>query len=308
MPSSFFVNGTDLDSIFAPIQTGMTPAAATGFTVSGVDLNARYAPLAYGSAAGVTNYKVNGTDLNAIFAAFGSTNIVVLVGPSNVSGSAAAGAPSGTVTSSAPMTVSVSGGHPPYTYTWTVSGGAAANSPSSPTTYISATVNANSTLAGSAFCTIRDSTGRSVNTNTASYSLINTSQNEVSFSFVAKFSTADDATAYRSQTFYGTGPSTDSATPEPVEIPGGGQQMVALGWQGTPSPNGSVYVIIYALNGVELTQSFLASLTVAGYTFIGASATFSHEPNPNYSIWTWPAPTQILIAGNTYSGDFIYNP
>lgn len=307
MPSGYHIGVTDLDSIFASLQGGMTPAAATGYQVAGVDLNARYAPLTYGSAAGPTGYKSAGSDLNAIFAAFGSTNIVFTTQPSNVSGTAAAGAPSGTVTSSSPMTVSVSGGHPPYTYTWNVSGGATALSPNSPTTFISSTVNADFTLSGTAYCNVQDSTGRSVNSNLANYSLTNTSQNQVNFSFRAQLYTDSSGSSigYQSPSFYGTSGVRPPATPEPIVSFSGGDQVVSILWSGA---TGDLFFTVYALNATTLNQSWLQNLTIAGVTLTGASAAFMHSPSPLYAMWSWSVLPQPFIAGTTYAGDFIYNP
>jgi hypothetical protein len=65
--SNYFVNGVDLDSIFAPL-TGYTPAASiTNFKVGEVDLNQRYLPIAAGVAAAATNFKNIIPDLNTIF-------------------------------------------------------------------------------------------------------------------------------------------------------------------------------------------------------------------------------------------------
>ena len=171
MASNYSVGGTDLDSVFAPWHSGWPQAAATGYKVAGTDLNARYAPLSTGSAASATNYKVAGNDLNAYFAAAGSTGIQVLTQPSNVSGSAAAGNPSGTVTSGSTTCAFTKGGGS-YTYNW-VCTGCTANSPTSATTTFSATVNAGSTVDASAYCTGSDGV-TSANTDTISVSLQNT--------------------------------------------------------------------------------------------------------------------------------------
>lgn len=67
---------TDLDNIFAQIQSGMTPAANTGieYGASKLDLSSRYAPLSYGSAAAPTGIKYGSSqdDLNTVFAAIGT--------------------------------------------------------------------------------------------------------------------------------------------------------------------------------------------------------------------------------------------
>lgn len=75
MATGFLVNGTDLDSIFAPIRTGWTQTTVTEFKVGVNDLSTRYAKLSYGSAAGATGYKVAGADLNTYFAAINTDGI-----------------------------------------------------------------------------------------------------------------------------------------------------------------------------------------------------------------------------------------
>ena len=174
MTSKYDVNGVDLDSIFAPYTTGTQPAA-TKYTVNGVDLNQRYAPLSQGSAAQVTGYDVAGVgDLNTLFAAANTTTVTVGTQPGNVSGSAAAGDPSGTVTSNT-TTCAGSGGTGSYSYKWTIASGTATlTAPNSATTGVTATVNANSTITGTMYCTISDGIS-SAQTNTVNWSLQNTS-------------------------------------------------------------------------------------------------------------------------------------
>lgn len=171
MPSGYDVSGTDLDSILAPLHSGWPQAAAVGYEVAGADLNARYAPLSTGSAPAATGYKKATADLNTIFAANGSTGVQVGTQPSNVSGTLAAGNPSGVVTSGSTTCAGSKGGGT-YTYTWHTSG-CTALSPSSPTTTFDATVNAGTTDNATAFCTISDGV-TSVNTTTISVTLQNT--------------------------------------------------------------------------------------------------------------------------------------
>lgn len=173
MASGFEVSGTDLDSILAPYHSGWPQAPATSFQVSGTDLNARYAPIVTGTATGPTGCLYRGADLNTIFAGFGTTGVIVLTQPGNVSGVAAAGNPSGTVTSN---TTSCAGskGKGTYTYTWHIASGSGAfTAPNSQTTAVTGTVNAGTTSTGTMYCTISDGT-TSVNTNVVSYSLQNT--------------------------------------------------------------------------------------------------------------------------------------
>ncbi len=171
MASGYAVAGTDLDSLLAPLHTGWPQASQTHYAVQGTDLDARYAPLSTGSAPNSTHYAVQGTDLSQIFAAAGSTGVQVATQPSNVSGSAAAGNPSGTVTSGVASCAGIKGGGS-YTYNW-VCNGCTANSPTSSSTSFSATVNAGSTSTPTAYCTISDGV-TSVNTASITASLTNT--------------------------------------------------------------------------------------------------------------------------------------
>jgi hypothetical protein len=176
MASGFKVAGVDLDNIFAPWHAGWAQAAATDFEVAGADVNGRYAPLSTGAAAAVTDFKESGgTDLNTIFAAYGTTGVVVATQPGNVSGTAAAGNPSGTVTSNT-TTCAGSRGQGSYTYTWHLASGSgvAFTQPNAATTAVTGTVPSASTISGTMYCTISDGVS-SVNTNTVAWSLQNTS-------------------------------------------------------------------------------------------------------------------------------------
>lgn len=175
MSSGYKVAGVDLDSILASWHTGWPQAALTKCQVNGADFNGRYATLGTGSAPSATGIKVNGTDLAAIFAALGSTNVQVLTQPASVTGSSAAGVPSGTVTSVTTTCAGTKGGGG-YTYTWHLATGSGVSftAGTSATTAVTGTVNQNSTNSGTMFCTISDGV-TSVNTNTVNWSLTNTS-------------------------------------------------------------------------------------------------------------------------------------
>lgn len=170
------VNGVDLDTIFAPLQPGWPQAGVTEFEIAGVDLNARYAPLVTGTAAPITDYRTSGPeDLNGIFAAFGSTGVQVLTQPHNVVGAAAAGNPAGTVTTNT-TTCAGTKGKGTYTYAWHIASGSGVTftNPNSPTTAVTGSVPAASSINGTMYCTISDGT-TSVNTNVVTWSLQNTS-------------------------------------------------------------------------------------------------------------------------------------
>jgi hypothetical protein len=308
MPSGYQVNGVDLDSIFAALQPSMTPAAATAFKVAGVDLNARYAPLSYGAAAPATGFKISsGADLSTVFAALGSTSISVVTQPSAVSGVAAAGTPSGTVSSSA-MTCSVIGGSPPYTYTWHVSGGASALNPSSPTTRMTATVNGQSTLSGSAFCTIMDSVGHSINTSSAAYTLQNTSPAGDVLSMVA----GTNAAVFPGQPgFYrqGTAPNWEGSL-SPGSL-GDGAPVTALmsNNSGLGANPGWWFIDIgpiaefNAMNPV--TQGYLTRMIVSGpgigtVDLSGPASTFTAN-GTQLGSWAWGPGLPAFTPGATYS-------
>ena len=176
MASGFKVAGVDLDSIFAPLHAGWPQAGVTDFEIAGADVNGRYAPLSTGTAAAVTDFKEGGgADLNTVFAAYGSTGVRVLTQPGNVSGSAMAGNPAGTVTSDT-TTCAGTKGKGSYSYTWHLASGSGVTftSPNSPTTAVTGSVPAASSINGTMYCTISDGV-TSVNTNTVSWSLTNTS-------------------------------------------------------------------------------------------------------------------------------------
>lgn len=105
-----------------------------------------------------------------------NTTIDVSVGtqPGNVSGSSAAGTPSGTVTSNS-TSCSGANGTGSYSYQWHITGSASLTNPNSATTAVTSSVNGGATVSGTMYCTITDSSGGSVNTNTVSWSLQNTS-------------------------------------------------------------------------------------------------------------------------------------
>lgn len=176
MASGFRLVGTDLDSIFDPWHSGWPQASATEFEIAGYgDINQRYATLATGTAAAATDFKTSaGADLNTIFAAYGSTYVRVATQPGNVSGSTAAGLPSGTVTSGT-TTCAGTKGKGAYTYTWHIASGSGVTftAGSSATTAVTGTVPAGQTISGTMYCTISDGV-TSANTNTVNWSIQNT--------------------------------------------------------------------------------------------------------------------------------------
>lgn len=300
--SGYKVNGTDLDSIFAPWHTGWPQAAATGIKVNGVDLDSRYAPLSTGSAvSSATGYKVNGVDLKAIFAAFGSTGVQVATQPSAVSGSAAAGNPSGTVTSNSTSTAGTKGGGS-YTYTWHIASGSGGSftSPSGATTAMTGTVNAGVTDSGTMYCTISDGV-TSVNTNTVGWSLHNTTPPYIYNGTV----TAGEVTLGSGSTelrYYGWsiaeydgGTVMGSISPSD-DINGNAIGAVYGELSGFPTvtSEGTLLVIV----GLH-PQSYFTTLSVDGADYASASATYTEQGN--YTQWSWSGSAAISLGGGNHT-------
>jgi hypothetical protein len=286
MASGYQVNGTDLDSIFAPYHSGWPQAGVTNMQVAGADLNARYAPLSTGTAAAATNYRVGGTDLNAIFAAAGSTGVIVSTQPANVSGSAAAGNPSGTVTSSS-ATCAFARGSGSYTYQWNCTN-CTADSPNSATTTFSATVGAATTDNASAYCTGSDGV-TSANTNTIAVTLTNTSPASQAFSITAA-SWSNQTTAEVGYNATGAhGSATNTTLPGGYTINGlddsdaSGQLGSSFGITGFSSNPG---------------QNYIASVVANGVTRDSSAATYSYSSG--LATWSWPGDQFGFAAGNTY--------
>ena len=283
MGSNYERAGTDLDSVFAPYHSGWPQAAVTHMQVAGADLNTRYAPLSTGTAAAATNYQVDGADLNTIFAALGTTGVIVSTQPSNVSGSAAAGNPSGTVTSGTATCAGAKGGGS-YTYTWHTTN-CTANSPNSASTTFAATVNAGSTDNASAYCTISDGAS-SINTNTIAVALTNTTQPYVSFTIIAETWPNNPNIGYGYANGFGSLVSV-SGLPSGVTI----------------SLLEDVRTICaFALSGLSADpgQDSLSSITCNGATFSGSSAS-SYSYNSGTAEWQW-AGSFGFVSGDQYSG------
>lgn len=196
MASGFSIaSGLDLDSVLAPLPPGWTQVAATEFfDGSGNDLKLRYAPLSYGVAPSTTEFvTASAGDFAEIFAAFGSTNVQVATQPSAVSGSSAAGAPSGTVTSNTTTCAATRGNSANYSCTWHLATGSGVSftNPNSFTTAVTGTVNANTTNSGTMYATLSDGVS-SVNTSTVAWSLKNTSPAFVSAIHIHTFDDGPD--------------------------------------------------------------------------------------------------------------------
>jgi hypothetical protein len=298
MVSKFIVNNVDLDTVFAPYHSGWPQSQLTHFNVNTTDLNARYAALASGTAAGTSHFINNTTDLSSLFAAINTTNVQVATQPSNVSGSIAAGSPSGTVTSNTTSVAGTKGGGT-YTYTWNLASGSAAfTNPSSSSTAVTATVNASSTLSGTMYCTISDGV-TSVNTNTVSWSLQNTSASvqQLTANFTAEKTLSngswDNNIGYAAGFFTYSGGTLGTTSgflsnAAPQQLLGGtGGSIVSIG------PIGS-----------DPGQNSLISVTINGVTLYGNAATYTYVPpasgRPDYGSWSWPT-SFAMIQGQQYT-------
>jgi len=304
MAAGFRYQNVDLDSIFAPRYAGWPQASATEFEIAGYgDIAQRYAVLSAGSAAANTDFRLSTlADLSTIFAAHGTTSVQVATQPSAVSGSAAAGNPSGTVTSNSTGCAGTKGSGS-YTYTWHLSSGSGVSftAPNSATTAITGTVNAGSTNSGGMYCTISDGV-TTVNTGVVSWSLTNTTPSTPVFAITAEqFKNSSGQTS----NYYGF------ATNHQVFY--GGTLNSAAGFaNGTTTyeafDNTQTVLAIFGISGLAADpgQSSLASVTVNGVTLTGASAS-SYTYGGGFAQWQWTGSTFNLVAGNSYSGTAIRN-
>jgi hypothetical protein len=307
MASGFKDVAVDLDSIFAPWQTGWSQAAATEFEIAGVDLNARYAKLSAGVAAAVTNFKESGgADLNTIFAAYGSTGVAVLTQPSAVSGSAAAGNPSGTVTSNTTTCAGSKGGGT-YTYVWHIANGSGftLTAPNSATTAITGTVPAGQSVSGQIYCTISDGV-TSINTNTVNCSLQNTTSAYIYNGTVSagEISTGSGSVEIRqfgwSLSAFTGGTVMGSISPG-SDIHGNAIGAVYGSESGSPIPYS--YGTLLVIHG-NLPQNYFAVMVVDGDNPY-ASSSASYSQSSGYTFWSWTGSSSgyaaILASGGNHS-------
>lgn len=161
MPTGYKVaGGADLDSLFMPGSGGV----ATGYKVAGgADLASVFQPYTLGAQVAATGYKIaGGADLSAQF-----QNINVPLQPLAASKS---GDATGThlTTATGPIlvttnsiTVYVSGGTAPYSFSWAFIDGVTANGSGSQTRYWYRTLPPG-TYVGTCRCTVTDNVGASV--------------------------------------------------------------------------------------------------------------------------------------------------
>lgn len=287
-------SGGDLDTVFAPQHSGWSQAAATEFfDGSGNDLNLRYAVLSTGTAAAATGFVDSaGNDLNTVFAGYGTTGVKVLTQPASVSGSSAAGTPSGTVTSN---TTSCAGtkGSGTYTYTWHIASGSGVSftNPNSATTAVTGTVPASQSTSGTMYCTISDGV-TSVNTNTVPWSLQNTSPNQYNVSFtITAASNGSNAIGYSNDSLNGTFGTLNSQS-------------------GFPAGASVAECFVFYFSGYRLDigincpanpgQSALVSFTFDGHTYTGSGAA-AFNYGSGIAQWTWTG-VPNLSAGTQYTG------
>lgn len=280
MASNYERAGTDLDSVLAPYHSGWPQAAVTHMQVAGADFNTRYAPLSTGTAAAATNYLAADADLNTIFAAAGTTGVIVSTQPSNVSGSAAAGNPSGTVTSGSATCAFTRGNFAAAgTYTWHTTG-CTATSPTSATTTFSATVNAGTTDNASAYCTGSDGV-TSANTNTIAVALTNTTPATQNFTITAGVANYNSG--------YANG-IIGSISPSDALADGNTIQECAVGTQTKD--------LIFEVYGANLTSTYISYIILGGNTYQASQATFSG--NATAASWTWTN-AAVMVAGDQYA-------
>lgn len=307
MASTYRKAGVDFDAIFAPTHPGWAQAPATKLKVAGADMSTRYALLSAGSAAANTGYKSAGADLATKFAAIGTTGVIVATQPGNVAGVAAAGNPSGTVTSNTATCAGAKGGGA-YTYTWHFNGvppaGVVFTAPNSPTTAVTAPdVPAATTWNGTMYCTISDGV-TSINTGFSNWSLQNTTPSQVTTNFngvggsynngvglYQGFDNGYDGTAFGS---------INSAALT------GGSSIYAIY---TYSPSGGTNYIQIGGFAADPGVGFLQSITVNGRAFSGATAGYSYAGG--VATWRWSIATYgtfNLASGQAYTGSITYNP
>lgn len=289
MTTNYNLNGTDLDSIFAPLHPGWPQAVATNINVAGADLNERYAAISSGSGAPGTTFRVNSVDLNQIFAAIGSTGVQVGTQPTGVSGSSAAGNPSGVVTSNAATCAGAKGGGS-YSYLWICSG-CIANSPNSATTTFSATVNAGTVDNASAYCQISDRI-TFANTKTISVTLQNTTVPQYICNFNITAATSANGIGYSNSPPTGNFGTLNSASGFPAGTSLGGFFTYVAG---------GVHYFVLGLNiAADPGESALISFIYNGNTYTPSNAN-SYGWESGEAQWTWTS-VPSMTAGDSYSG------
>ena len=306
MAAGFRYQNVDLDGIFAPRYAGWPQASATEFKIAGYgDIAQRYAVLSAGSAAANTDFRLSTlADLATIFAAYGTTNVQVATQPSAISGTAAAGNPSGTVTSNTTTCAATKGGGS-YTCVWHIANGSgfSLTSPNSFTTAITGNVPAGQSVSGQIYATLSDGV-TSTNTILANCSLHNTSVAEPYFTITAaQFKNGSG----QSSNFYGFATSA-------VQTYYGGTLNSVGGFYNSATlveiwDNDQTTSCIFGVGGLtsDPGQASLGSVTINGVTLTGASATGYLYNTNGHSQWTWSGSHFGFVAGTAYSGSIVRN-
>lgn len=279
MASGFRFNGVDLDSVFARRYSGWPQTAATEFEIAGYgDIAQRYAVLSAGNAAPPTNFRLSsGADLNTVFAANGTTNVRVLTQPSAISGTAAAGSPSGTVTSNTTACAGT-GGSGSFTYTWHIANGSgfSLTTPNSQTCGITGNVPAGQSVSGGIYCTIFDGV-TSINTNTEPCSLTNTTPPTWNFSI-----TAGTFSAY----VVGYHPTSGTGS-----ITGGTFGALTIADLHDVTNLGNSFLYISGFSS-DPGKNSLTSIVSNGVTKLGSNATYTYSGG--LAQWEWPGPGNVF--------------
>ena len=119
-----------LPNIFDPYVAGTTKARASGIDDAGTDTSNLYANIIYGSAAAATGIKSESADLNTLYAAKGTANYPLPIGGANFIAHSS-GVVSPSMDSNINVQIDANG-----SYSVTVAGNAAGNTPSTSGTWL----------------------------------------------------------------------------------------------------------------------------------------------------------------------------
>jgi hypothetical protein len=294
MTTGISSQGTGLENLLAVRTTGWPEVAATNIAANGVDINTLFAPVSSGSAGPNLGIKSAGIDIGTIFAQRGTTAVSV-TSISAVTGSTAAGTPSGTVTSNS-TSVTASKGKGSYTYTWTIASGSGITFTGQGTasTAISATVSESSSNTGTFYCAVSDGT-TTTNTNTVSWSLSNTSVTGYSISMTLP-AAAINGTDYgwEAADLGGFG----SISPTTIN----GQNPAYFYWRSTG------HTLYFGLYG-NISQTIFSTVSFTGVTGAQslnfASASYAYNSGQGITVWSWTSlSTQPFNPSGTYTITF----
>lgn len=233
--------------------------------------------------------------------------VAIAAQPSAVSGSSAAGYPSGTVTSNA---TSCAGeyGNGSYTYTWhlVTGSGVAFTAGGSASTAVDGTVSAASSNSGTMQCTVSDGVS-SATTNAVAWSLANTTPAGILATLVAG---SYSATNYAGVGYNGI-PESEGAPYGSFTITSGSGLMpsgcsvislVTIDEAGTVVTEFSVEYQSPGGSGTDPGADWFNNITVNGKTLTSASATSgtSSALGYLYRFWNWST-NMDLTSGDSYS-------